>query len=128
MNANTRASISACIAEFAVGLRYEDLPADVRDLAHLVLLDTLGCALAGSTTDEVIKIRQAMAMATGSAGDTSLWGTHEKLPLPLAALANGAAVHAREIDDFGGCAHSGSVVIPAALGTAARVGASGREL
>ena len=37
-------------------------------------------------------------------------------------------MHAREIDDFGGCAHSGSVVIPAALGMAARVGASGREL
>ena len=57
-----------------------------------------------------------------------LWGTDEKLPLPLAVLANGAAVHAREIDDFGGCAHSGSVVIPAALGVAARIGASGREL
>jgi 2-methylcitrate dehydratase PrpD len=69
-----------------------------------------------------------MAAANGGTGDASLWGTGDKLPLPLAALCNGAAVHAREIDDFGGCAHSGSVVIPAALGTAARVGASGREL
>jgi 2-methylcitrate dehydratase PrpD len=43
-------------------------------------------------------------------------------------LANGAAVHAREIDDFGGCAHSGAVVIPAALGVAARTGASGKDL
>jgi 2-methylcitrate dehydratase PrpD len=128
MDAKERATISARMAEYAVGLRYEDLPADVRDLAHLVLLDTLGCALAGSTTDEVIKIREAMAAAAGSGGDTLLWGTGETLPLPLAVLANGAAVHAREIDDFGGCAHSGSVVIPAALGTGARVGASGREL
>jgi 2-methylcitrate dehydratase PrpD len=128
MDAKDRATISARLAEYAAGLRYEDLPADVRDLAHLVLLDTLGCALAGSTTDEVIRIRQAMAAASGGAGDSSLWGTGEKLPLPLAVLANGAAVHAREIDDFGGCAHSGSVVIPAALGMGARVGASGREL
>ena len=128
MDAKSRATISARMADYAAGLRYEDLPSDVRDLAHLVLLDTLGCALAGSTTDEVIQIRQAMAAANGSAGDTLLWGTNEKLPLPLAVLANGAAVHAREIDDFGGCAHSGSVVIPAALGTAARVGANGREL
>lgn len=128
MDAASRATISARMAEYAAGLRYEDLPGDVRDLAHLVLLDTLGCALAGSTTDEVVKIRQAMTAAAGGAGDTILWGTGEELPLPLAALANGAAVHAREIDDFGGCAHSGSVVIPAALGTAARVGASGREL
>jgi 2-methylcitrate dehydratase PrpD len=127
-NSNDHATISGRLAEYAAGLRYEDLPADVQHLAHLVLLDTLGCALAGSTTGEVIQIRHAMTIATGSSGDTGLWGTHEKLPLPLAVLANGAAVHAREIDDFGGCAHSGSVVIPAALGTAARVGASGREL
>ena len=128
MNAKDRETISGRMAEYAVTLRYEDLPEDVRELAHLVLLDTLGCALAGSTTDEVISIRQAMSAASGGAGDGSLWGTNDRLPLPLAALANGAAVHAREIDDFGGCAHSGSVVIPAALGVAARVGASGREL
>ena len=124
----TRKHISAQFAEYAAGLRYEDLPADVRELAHLVLLDTIGCALAGSTTDEVVRIRGAMAAASGGAGDSALWGTGERLPLPMAALANGAAVHAREMDDFGGCAHSGSVVIPAALGTAARVGASGRDL
>jgi 2-methylcitrate dehydratase PrpD len=121
-------TISGRMAEYAAELRYEDLPDDVRELAHLVLLDTLGCALAGSTTDEVIRIRQAMTAASGGVGDSALWGTTDKLPLPLAALANGAAVHAREIDDFGGCAHSGSVVIPAALGVAARVGAPGREL
>lgn len=122
------ATISAQMAKFAVELRYEDLPSDVRELAHLVLLDTLGCALAGSTTEEVVRIRQAVLAAAGGAGDSSLWGTTQAAPLPLAALANGAAVHAREIDDFGGCAHSGSVVIPAALGAAARARASGTEL
>src|SRR3954470_10275638 len=101
MDAKDPATISGRMAEYAVGLRYDDLPPDVRELAHLVLLDTLGCALAGSTTDEVIRIRDAMAAANGGTGDSSLWGTDDKLPLPLAALCNGAAVHAREIDDFG---------------------------
>ena len=128
MNGQYLATISGQMASFAVALRYEQLPADVRKLAHLVLLDTLGCALAGSTTDEVRQIRQAMLAASGSAGDSALWGTDLRAPLPFAALANGAAVHAREIDDFGGCAHSGSVIIPAALGAAARVKASGAEL
>ena len=124
--------ISGQFAQYAANLRYDDLPQDVRKLAHLVLLDTLGCAMAGAGTGEVAQIRRAMTQANGcnegGGGDSSLWGTAEKAPLPLAALANGAAVHAREIDDFGGCAHSGSVVIPAALGIAARTGASGREL
>ena len=128
MDTASRITISARMSEYAAGLRYEDIPADVIELAKLVLLDTLGCAFAGSTTSEVALIRQAMTAASGNAGDTILWGTQERLPLPLAALANGAAVHAREIDDFGGCAHSGSVVIPAALGMGARVHASGKEL
>ena len=120
--------ISGQFAQYAADLRYDDLPEDVRKLAHLVLLDTLGCAMTGAGTEEVAQIRRAMTQANGPGGDAMFWGTHDKAPLPLAALANGAAVHAREIDDFGGCAHSGSVVIPAALGMAARVGASGREL
>ena len=128
MNPTHAAFISGQLAQYAANLRYDDLPQDVRTLAHRVLLDTLGCAMAGAGTDEVAQIRRAMTQANGSGGDTAFWGTPDKAPLPLAALANGAAVHAREIDDFGGCAHSGSVVIPAALGVAARVGASGREL
>ncbi len=128
MNPNHSKFISGQLAQYAATLHYEDLPADVRQLAHLVLLDTLGCAMAGAGTDEVAQIRRAMSQANGPGGDSSFWGTHDKAPLPLAALANGAAVHAREIDDFGGCAHSGSVVMPAALGIAARTGASGKDL
>src|SRR5258707_3365830 len=98
MNAASRATISARLADYAAGLRYEDLPTDVRELAHLVLLDTLGCALAGSTTDEVIKIRQAMTAASAGAGDTILCGTSDKLPLPFAVLVNGAALHALDME------------------------------
>ena len=131
MEAKHAALISGQLAQYAANLQYDALPADVRKLAHLVLLDTLGCAMAGAGTEEVAQIRRAMSQANGhveGGGDSLYWGTQDKAPLPQAVLANGAAVHAREIDDFGGCAHSGSVVIPAALGIAARTGASGREL
>lgn len=121
-------TVSGKMAAFAADLRYEDLPDDVRERAKLVLLDALGCALAGSATEDLQSIRQAMQAAAGVGGDSLLWGTAEHAPLPLAALANGTAIHAREMDDFEGCLHSGSVVIPAALGTAIRAGCSGREL
>jgi 2-methylcitrate dehydratase PrpD len=120
-------TISRQLAEFAVGLRFEDVPEDVTKLARLVLFDTVGCTLAGSTTEEARVVREAMR-AVGGDGDAQIWGTDQRAPLPMAALANGTAAHAREIDDFGGCAHSGAVIIPAALGTAVRVGASGMEL
>ena len=121
-------TVSGKMAAFAADLRYEDLPADVRERAQLVLLDALGCALAGAATEDLQLIRQAMQSAAGVAGDSLLWGTADHAPLPLAALANGAAIHAREMDDFEGCLHSGSAVIPAAFGTAVRVGCSGPEL
>lgn len=126
-NTSTACTISAQMAEFAAGLRYEQLPADVRKLAQLVLLDTVGCVLAGSTTEEVNLVRSAVR-ALGGDGNANLWGSAERAALPFAALVNGTAAHVREIDDFGGCAHSGAVIIPAALGTAIQVGASGAEL
>lgn len=121
-------TLTGRMAAFVAGLRYDDLPDDVKRLAHLVLLDTLGCALAGSLTPELAAIRAAMRDLSGPGGDTGVWGTEESLPLAQAALVNGAAVHVREIDDFGGCAHSGAVVIPAALGVGVRVRASGAQL
>lgn len=126
-NTSTTCTISARMADFATTLRYEQLPSDVRKLAQLVLLDTVGCVLVGSTTEEVSLVRNAVR-ALGGDGKASLWGTLEHAALPLAALVNGTAAHVREIDDFGGCAHSGAVVIPAALGAAIQVRASGAEL
>jgi 2-methylcitrate dehydratase PrpD len=57
-----------------------------------------------------------------------MWGTPARGPLPLAVMANSVAVHTREIDDFSLAYHAGSVVVPAAVGVAASVGASGAEL
>jgi 2-methylcitrate dehydratase PrpD len=120
-------AISGRLAIFATQQTYDVLPDDVRKKARQVLLDTIGCALAGSVAPEVANIRKAVTTASGS-GESPLWGSNERAPLPQAALANGAASHAREIDDFGGCAHSGAVVIPAALGTAMHLKACGKEL
>ena len=129
MNTRYAHTISGRMAQYAASLRYEALPNDIRKLARLVLLDGIGCALVGSITPEIAQIRAAVVSAGGGGStDAVLWGSHQKAPLALAVLANSAALHAREIDDFGGCAHSGAVVIPTALGMAARVNAGGRDL
>jgi 2-methylcitrate dehydratase PrpD len=57
-----------------------------------------------------------------------LWGRKETLPAREAALVNGTASHALELDDFGGCGHSGAVVIPAVLALARREGITGRDV
>ena len=50
------------------------------------------------------------------------------LPPSAAALVNGTAAHAYEFDDFGGCGHSGAVVVPAVCAIAERVHADGRSV
>src|SRR5262249_37717267 len=63
----------------------------------------------------------------GLRGDATVLGTDVRLPAPQAALANGAAAHALEMDDThrGGSIHLGASVFPAALAAAELVGASG---
>jgi 2-methylcitrate dehydratase PrpD len=56
-----------------------------------------------------------MLGAERSAGSAPVWGTAETLGSRDAAFANGVAAHALELDDTGGCDHSGAVVLPAAL-------------
>ena len=43
-------STTRTVAEFAVGLRYEDLPAEVIAYAKQCILDSLGCGIFGAPT------------------------------------------------------------------------------
>ncbi|MCG5213188.1 MmgE/PrpD family protein [Streptosporangium soli] len=95
---------AAVLADFVTSADVQDDAVITKAGQHL--LDTLGAALAGSTTP---------APGITGAGDAPLWGTPFTLTPRDAALLNGIAAHALELDDTGGCDHSGAVVVPAAL-------------
>ncbi len=78
------------------------------------IIDTLGAGLVGATSD-VAKDVAAVLLAEGAAPISTVWGRREKTSPRNAALLNGIAAHALELDDTGGCDHSGAVVIPAML-------------
>lgn len=124
----TSQSLTQILSEFAAGLRYASLPDDVRTHARFLILDAMGCGVVGSATEEAGRLHRAAQAMSGGAGNTRVWGTSAKAPLPLAVMANSVAVHTREIDDFSIAYHAGSVVVPAAVGVAEVVGASGEEL
>ncbi|HEY9358727.1 MAG TPA: MmgE/PrpD family protein [Arthrobacter sp.] len=109
------------IAGFLTALRPEDIPADVRHRAKVHILDTLGAGLAGAASREVDISRTALGGVYGTLAPgtgAALWGTPAELPALGAAFVNGIACHAFELDDSGGCDHSGAVVLPAALAAA----------
>jgi 2-methylcitrate dehydratase PrpD len=120
---------AAELGRFVARTRYEHLPVGVVAKAKRHILDTLGAALAGATSEEATRTHAAL-VATEAPGPSPLWGTNLAFSPRNAALANGVAAHAFELDDTGGCDHSGAVVLPAALAAldVSNRPISGREL
>ncbi|OWV98746.1 MmgE/PrpD family protein [Rhizobium sp. R693] len=98
------------LVEFCARLAPADLPERIMVRTKTHLLDTLGAALAGTRSVEFRNIR---ALAHG--GQTPVLGSSIRTSQRDAALVNGVAAHAFELDDSGGCDHTGAVVLPALL-------------
>ena len=117
------------MAEFVANLRYEDIPADVRQRIKLLMLDSLGCALYGARL-EWSRILQQRLGELDTTRMCAVWGTRQRLSAPHAALVNGTQVQGFELDDVHrqGMLHVGSVVLPALIAvTEFRKGLSGKE-
>ena len=122
-------SLTDQLAATWAGMRYEDLPQEVIEAAKLALMDTLSVAVRGAEAEVAqIALRGAQALAETNAGSAHVWGAATTLPPAAAAMVNGTAAHAYEFDDYGGCGHSGAVVVPAVCALADREGADGRAV
>jgi len=111
---NTRHGVTSMerLAQFCVQTRFDDLPPALVSQAKRHILDTFGAALAGAGSEVA---RQAQAVFADEPGDTPVWGTDRRTGAAQAAILNGIAAHALELDDTGGCDHSGAVVLPAVM-------------
>ena len=98
MSSGGDSSLTASLGAFARDLRFEDIPAEGVQRAKASILDAIGCALAGSTTEEAVPVRH-MVLADGGMPVARLFGTTHRLPPAAAALANATAGHALDYDD-----------------------------
>ena len=104
-------SLSEQLAAFVAGITADAIPVAVVHKTKRHILDTMGAALAGAAASET---RSAVAVMNADGhGDAAVWGTRRSLGVRSAAFVNGVAAHALELDDAGGCDHSGAVVMPA---------------
>ena len=83
---------SEAVAAFVRGLRLDEIPPEVSEKAKLILLDTLGIALASSTMD-FGQMALEVARALGGAANSRLIGTSQKVAAANAVLANGTLAH-----------------------------------
>lgn len=123
-------SRSETLAEFACGLAFESIPADVIEKAKTHLLDSVGAGLAGSAAEWSQAATRVFQRLRGPSQAT-VFGQRRKVAAPNAAMANGVAIAALEFDDtdyVGGGGHMSRSVVAAALAAAEAFHRSGKEL
>lgn len=122
------ADITAGLAHTASRIAFSALPASTIECAKDLVVDHLGVALRGWTLPWTTIVRET-ALAERAAPVAMLYDGG-RTSARNAALVNGTAGHALELDDTHdrSLTHPGSVVIPAALAVGEDVGATGAQV
>ena len=120
--------ISRTLAAFVGNLGSADIPDDTRRRARYLILDAVGIALASTQYD--YSHRTLAALRQFGSGPSAVIGYGAELSLRDAATMNGFLVHGLDYDDTHtrGVIHATASCFPTALGVAADIGLSGRDL
>ena len=126
-------TIAETYAEFALNLRPDDIPSDVRERAKYLILDSIGCALASSRYPFAASILAGLKELAGGdsgSGDCSVINLNEKLPVRDAVTMNAALVHGLDYDDthMAAVVHASAVALPPAMTIGEAVNASGADI
>lgn len=113
-------------ARWVASLAPGDIPEDACTRAKHVLLDWLGCTIAGRNEPLSKILYEEFAASTG---DSTLIATGKRAGLFDAALINGAAAHALDYDDVNRQLHGHptACIAPAVMLLAEQTGSSGRD-
>ena len=104
------------LARFASAIDAKRLDKDVVKAVKANILDTLSCALAGSSAKAIGEVA-ALVEEWGGAAQADLFVIGGKYPAHHAAWVNGGMCHARDYDDThdGAILHAGVSAVPAAI-------------
>ncbi len=122
-------SISRQISEFAVNLKYKDLPEEVINEVKRYLYDSIGCAFGGYHTKDVKILRDIYKKMRGSK-EATIIGFGDKLPAVNVSLVNSLMIRALDFNDIywkEDPSHP-SDLIPAALAVGELVDASMKDV
>jgi 2-methylcitrate dehydratase len=122
-------TISQKMAEFAIDLKYDDLPNKVVYEVKRFLYDSIGCAFGGYHTKDVNVIRD-IYLDMGGAEQATVIGFGDKMPAVNAALINSLMIRALDFNDIywkEDPSHP-SDLIPAALAVGELVKASMKDI
>lgn len=122
-------TISQQISDFAVNLKYDDLPEEVVTEVKRYLFDSIGCAYGGYHTKDVNILRD-IYKDIGGKEEATVIGFGDKIPAVNAALVNSLMIRALDFNDIywkEDPSHP-SDLIPAALNVGEMANASMKEV
>lgn len=105
------------LADYLMGLRYEDLPAHAVDLLKIFTLECLGHMVLAQA-QPVSKLLVNYARQLSAAPQATIVGTDVRTSVAEAAYVNGSAAHADELESYGTLPGTG-LIPPIAAGLAA---------
>ncbi len=122
-------TIARKLALEGVAIREQDIQASSYAAASRLLLDALGCAIAGYAQPGIEGVRRQM-LEWGGKGEAGVLLSSERIPLPNAVFVNSAMVHALDYDDvyLPATLHLTSTLIPVVLGLGEKATCSGRKV
>jgi 2-methylcitrate dehydratase PrpD len=119
---------SQALVESIFAITAETIPASTYTAGKIILLDALGCALAGRETSGLAAVTEQVC-EWGGKPEARLLTEPLRVPMPQAAFVNAAAIHALDFDDIyiPGTLHLNCMLVPAMLAAAETAGADGRS-
>src|SRR6202166_2116622 len=123
---------TARLAAYVADLKFEDIPAEVKQRAKVLTLDFLGSAIRArrdaESTPSLLKMLDALALDGN--GQSTVFGDSKAWTPAVAALLNGALGHSLDFDDThaDSSLHASAPVVPAAFAVGELTGASGRDV
>ena len=115
------------MARFITNAQYSDIPEPAVYAAKLCILDSIACAIYG-TTRPLGKIITELVDEMGGNPQSRVLGTSIKTNAANAALANGTLGHSEDFDDMGSGGHQAVVLMPVAFALAEELGLNGKDV
>lgn len=127
-NPMTTTATTRTLVEFIHGLSWTDVPEPTQHQVVRAVADVVASAVGGIATPAA-RIMNRFVRAALAPGRCSIIGTEQTSGAAGAALANGCAANALDIDDGFRLAkgHPGAVIVPAVLAVAQQVEATGKQ-
>jgi len=118
--------IATELADFVEKTKFSDLPEHLVNDSKLSLLDSIGCAIRGQSS-ECGRISVELARRLGGPEESSIIGTNDKVSCTNAAFANGQLISALDCHPMGAM-HDVPSIIAAPISLIEKVLTSGKEL